>query len=182
MLSGVSCLSMTDCTSAGSYGSPTKKDLAEHWNGTRWAIQVMPIPAGALVVYLDAVSCSSAAACTAVGHYEASSGISKALAERWNGTTWTIQPTPGPRQPSSYFEMTGVSCPSATSCTAVTSSPVLAEHWNGTTWTIQPTPNLGSSDAELTWVSCWWQGNCIAVGFYQTSSGENQSLAERHAG
>ena len=47
---------------------------------------------------LDSVSCSSATACTAVGEVSPSvnaSGNHVTLAERWNGTTWVIQPTPG---------------------------------------------------------------------------------------
>jgi hypothetical protein len=185
-LSGVSCLSMTNCMAIGNYVSNSgDKTLAEHWNGARWTVEATPTPAGALVVYLMSVSCSSGA-CTAVGHYEASSGVSKALAERWNGTKWTIQPTPGPGRPSSYFEMTGVSCPSAASCTAVTSSPVLAEHWNGTTWTIQPVPlpNEAASGTRLNAVSCSSAVACTAAGDYDTQQhpADYHTLAEHWNG
>jgi hypothetical protein len=40
------------------------------------------------------VSCSAATACTAVGYV--SNGLAssdRTLAEAWNGTTWTVQPT-----------------------------------------------------------------------------------------
>jgi hypothetical protein len=56
--------------------------LAEAWNGTRWVVQTAPDPSGA--VYgsgLEAVSCSSATACVAVGSYESGSSTSEALAE-----------------------------------------------------------------------------------------------------
>jgi hypothetical protein len=41
------------------------------------------------------VSCASASACTAVGDYY-TSVTRTTLAERWNGTNWTIQGTPSP--------------------------------------------------------------------------------------
>src|SRR5579864_945137 len=43
-LSGVACTSATSCTAVGSYtnGTGTRLTLAEHWNGTSWAIQTTP--------------------------------------------------------------------------------------------------------------------------------------------
>jgi hypothetical protein len=81
------------------------------------------------------VSCASATACTAVGDYNnGTTGVT--LAERWNGSTWSIQPTPNPAgAPVSLLN--GVSCASATACTAVggynngTAGVTLAERWNG---------------------------------------------------
>jgi hypothetical protein len=59
-----------------------------------WTILPVPDPAGN--GSLNWVSCSSATACTAVGEASTSvSGNHVTLAERWNGTAWAIQPTPG---------------------------------------------------------------------------------------
>lgn len=109
--------------------------------GTGWVIQPTPIPSGTTTSHLTGVSCTSASACTAVGFYSTSSG-SRALAERWNGTSWKIQPTPSSANPEDFLLLFSVSCTSATSCTAVGSSGgrPLAERWNGTSWKIQPTP------------------------------------------
>ena len=81
------------------------------------------------------MSCTSASACTAVGYY-ASGSTYVTLAERWNGTKWSIQHTPNPTgAPGSWLD--GVSCASASTCTAVGDpnfSPpqvTLAERWNG---------------------------------------------------
>jgi len=41
--------------------------LAEHWNGSTWAIQATPNPAGAAVSMLSGISCVSSTTCTAVG-------------------------------------------------------------------------------------------------------------------
>ena len=76
-----------------------------------------------------------ASACTAVGSTSTST-TTVTLAERWNGTTWSIQTTPNPTGGSSAG-LGGVSCASATACTAAggytkgTTGVTLAEHWNG---------------------------------------------------
>src|SRR5215469_5735663 len=96
-LNGVSCSSATACTAVGfaEFGNPSKT-LAERWNGSTWAIQSTPNPAGSPSNDLWAVSCSSASACTAVGGYENSSFALVPLAERWNGSTWMAQSIPSP--------------------------------------------------------------------------------------
>ena len=135
-LAGVSCVSATACTAVGNYNNGTTRvALAEGWNGTKWSIQHTPNPAGGSEIHLLRVSCTSAAACTAVGGYS-NTTTTVALAERWNGTRWSIQHTPNPAG-GSDSTLYGVSCASATACTAVggsfngTTGVTLAERWNG---------------------------------------------------
>jgi hypothetical protein len=148
-LAGVSCTSRADCTAVGAYtnSAGVRVTLADHWNGTSWTVQSTPNPAAAKESVLSGVSCTSSTACTAVGHYRISAGVNVMLAERWNGTSWTVQSTPSPADGtgSSLF---GVSCTSSTACTAVGnyvnsagSGLTLADGWNGTSWTVQSTPN-----------------------------------------
>ena len=73
--------------------------------------------------------------------------MSLALAESRNGTMWTVQPTPSPAG-ATFSYLSGVSCTSASACTAVgyfgnSAGNILnlAEGWNGTRWTIESTPN-----------------------------------------
>ena len=68
--------------------------LAGHGGGSGGGGQ--PPPGTALQSELYGASCTSASACTAVGDYVTSTGASKTLAERWNGTAWTLQSTPNP--------------------------------------------------------------------------------------
>ena len=95
---GVSCTSGTACTAVGHYtnSAGVQVTLAEIWNGSSWAIQSTPNPSGAKNPVLNAVSCTSSTACTAVGSYTNSAGTDSTLAERRNGTSWTIQSTPAP--------------------------------------------------------------------------------------
>jgi hypothetical protein len=171
-LARVSCTSSSACVAVGDYveRSGTQVTLAEGWNGTAWAIQTTPNPAGATSSSLADVSCVSSTACTAVGNYVDSAG-SETLAERWNGAVWTIQATPDP--PSDGGDvLAGVSCTSPSTCTAVGAAGVnaddqtpLAETWNGTTWTTQTTATPdGETDSNLEAVSCASATSCTAVG------------------
>jgi hypothetical protein len=76
-----------------------------------------------------------------VGYYTDSTGGHLPLAEHWNGTAWTIQPSPSPGGSEDAI-FNAVSCASGTACTAVGSYATLdgtqftmAEGWNGTAWT-----------------------------------------------
>jgi hypothetical protein len=125
---------------------------------------------------IESVSCSSASACTAVGGYLDTAGISVTLAERWNGTTWRLQSTPNPAEdtvPAVSPELLGVSCPTAAFCEAVGSYQLggttvsMADVWNGRSWTPQSVPvPPGSDSAGLDQVSCTSARFCEAVGSY----------------
>ncbi len=190
-LSGVACSSSTACTAVGSYTSAgVRVPLAERWNGTEWSLQEPGVPSGAKGILLSGVSCSSSTACTAVGIYTNSSGVGVTLAERWNGTEWSIQSTPNPTG-AEGSSLRSVSCPSSTACTAVgtytNSSGVevpLAERWNGTEWSIQSTPSpSGAKFISLNSVSCPSSTACTAVGVYfNTSQSRDETLAERWNG
>jgi hypothetical protein len=118
--SGVSCNSSGGCTAVGDYtdSSGTQDTLAEAWDGTTWSIQTTPIPSGAEGSNLAGVSCTSTGPCTAVGSYTDSSGVKHTLAEVWDGTSWSIQTTPGPSG-GQLPTLSGVACTTANGCTAV---------------------------------------------------------------
>ena len=62
------------------------------------------------------VSCASSRSCMAVGSY-IDLGMTT-LVESWNGTKWSIVPSPS--NPDSHLAfLNGVSCTSSTSCIAV---------------------------------------------------------------
>jgi hypothetical protein len=185
----LACTSPSACTAVGHSNAG---NLAERWNGTSWSIQPAPNPAGAQFTYLNTVACVSASSCIAAGAYINSSGAFQALAERWNGSSWAIQPTP--RLPGGAMgQLSGVTCTSATGCLAVgyanpnvfnnQSPATLAERWNGSTWSIQPTPSpRGAAASELNAASCVSPSACIAVGITSNSRGTPLALAQRWNG
>jgi hypothetical protein len=188
-LDGVSCSSMSACIAVGHYvdRAGTTGTLSEAWDGNAWTVQPTPNPVGATDSELHGVSCSTAVACTAVGSSSDSGGSALTLAERWNGSSWTIQTTPNPT--GSDFMFRGVSCTTASACTAVGqytapggAAAALAEVWDGTSWTTQSTPNTPGANDSLDSVSCMSQGACTAVGHSFGFFDTRVSLAERWDG
>jgi hypothetical protein len=183
-LQGVSCASATACMAVGDSqvsGSP-EKTLTESWNGTGWTVLHSPDPATAEGNLLSGVSCASATACMAVGVSHLS-GPYETLIESWNGTGWTVLPSPNPPTAGGNL-LSGVSCTSATACTAVGYSYVsgsayrtLIESWDGTSWTVVPSRNPGVNDG-LFGVSCVSATACMAVGNTASSGGVSRSLTE----
>lgn len=107
-----------------------------------------------------------------------SRGTTATLAERWNGTRWVIQRTPGPAG-AVTSELEGVSCASVTACTgtgfatsAAGTTTTLAEGWDGTSWVIQPAPSPGGvAGSALNAISCLSATRCTAAGGFATATG-----------
>jgi hypothetical protein len=214
-LAGVSCTAPAACVAVGNELSASSDDivtLTQALNGSTWTVLTTPNPAGAIVSRLYGVSCSSPTACTAVGasiqgaHRSgaardragpgrgrtAASGapLAATLAEAWNGTTWSIQATPNPTGTAEGLDLlVGVSCQSASSCTAVGSSApggsnttaTLGEAWDGTAWSIVTIPAPTRFASALAGVSCG-SAACTTVGYFRNDSGTHQTLAEASAG
>jgi hypothetical protein len=170
---GVSCSAARACTAVDyqSGGSGGTRPVAEAWNGTRWHTQAVPLPHGSPGGILAAVSCTSPRACTATGANFSTTGPT--LAERWNGTRWRVQPTPSPANSGTSHqepELNGVSCASATACTASGAyapggkSAYFLEAWNGRRWRLVPAPHpAGFAAGALNGISCA-AARCTAVG------------------
>ncbi len=178
-LGGVSCPARRSCTAVGNLSTAsTSYTWALHGNGSSFASQSTPNETAPASVELNAVSCASSTACTAVGDYTDVMGFRRTLAEVWNGVGWSIQATPSPSN-GVDSQLNSVSCPTATACIAVgfiSSGQQLAEYWDGVGWTIQRTPD-GSAVSTLNSISCSSPTACMAIG-----SGPNGPLAERWDG
>lgn len=112
VLLGVSCARTSSCTAVG---TANNAPLAEQFSHNTWTVQTVASPAAGL---LTAVWCVSAGSCTAVGAAgkdAQSGGFASALAEHLSAGAWHRQAT---ASPSSGQRFAGVSCVSATVCTA----------------------------------------------------------------
>ena len=217
-LSAVSCTSRRACVAVGdkAFGKPgcggeaapcTFRPITEFWNGESWKLEPAALPEATVAVNpeLNAVSCSTARFCVAVGGYGLGSGCAtldegkgpcngEAIAERWDGKRWREMPTPG-----GVGALSAVSCSSSVACTAVSmgadciSSGVLcfglggavAERWNGRRWSAEATPTVAgaagfNSSPSLSGVACVSGQRCVAVGTYTQSGAtvESAPLAE----
>jgi hypothetical protein len=102
-LLGVAAVSASNAWAAGYYQSGTcvcnQRTLTEHWNGSSWTIISTPNAGTSFGDYdvLKGITAVSASNVWAVGYAgNASSPNDKALIEHWNGTSWTIVPSPNP--------------------------------------------------------------------------------------
>jgi hypothetical protein len=181
VLAGVSCVSVTACTAVGGDSNGT---LIESWNGTSWSVVRSPNADGG--GWLKGVSCVSATVCTAVGGYYFASGATDlTLIESWIGTSWSVVPSPNRGGSGIDNNLYGVSCVSATACTAVgdytSSGKTLIESWNGTSWSLTPSPRLGTANF-LYGVSCATANACTAVGYYARVNVSARTLIESRNG
>ena len=159
-LSAVTALSRNDIWVVGGFYVPARDPhaLLEHWNGSQWCIRRDPYPiTGTGSVNLRAVAAASTNDVWAVG--AAGDGLGPALIEHWNGTRWSVVPSPTIGV-NSFLE--GVTALSANDAWAVgnysTSGSgvwTLIEHWNGTRWSVIPSPHpeLGSDLYGVTAIS-----------------------------
>jgi hypothetical protein len=153
-----------------------------------WSITPTPNPAGAPASTLSAIACRTVLSCIAVGTYYTSTNQALSLAERWDGSSWTILPTPNPA--GAQAPLLGVACPAANDCIAVgaqvkTTVRALIEHWNGKVWRIVPSPlPTGANYAALQAISCTSSTECLAVGGFSlnTVTAQTQPLSERWDG
>src|SRR5260370_4063556 len=182
-LFAVACPSSSDCWAAGRYQAVNGAELNQvlNWNGAAWSLAATPDPggtSGSSVNALFGAACTLASNCWAVGYYLNGSGTQVNEALHWNGTRWSLVPTP---QPGSISEIQGVRCTSASNCWAVGayrngSGATLnqALHWNGTKWSLVSTPPPGGTTSSLNhtvlnFVGCASASNCWAVGYDSTA-------------
>jgi hypothetical protein len=174
-LNGVSCVSADACTAVGatSPDGTALRSVIEFWNGARWSVVPHPDPAAGGA--LRAVSCVSARSCMAVGFSggDGNGVFHKTLAESWNGTRWSVLPSPSPGEGGNFLN--GVSCVSPDFCTAAgeafhsgTQTTSLIESWNGSRWSVVPSPTPGTGQTLVNGVSCSAKDACNAVGSYNT--------------
>lgn len=178
-LSAVAVTSARNAWAVGKYvnSHDAIQTLIEHWNGTTWRRVPSPDPGGsAMTNELNAVAAVSASSAWAVGSYFGSGG-SKALIERWNGTTWKSARTPSLANAS----LVAVSALSARDAWAVgddtaSGNHTLTERWSGSAWRQVPTPNPGTTFDTFLGVATVAPAAVWAVGTYN-SSGPDLTLA-----
>ena len=175
------------CAGAGACQAiTTAADTVTSWDGQTWSMPV-PLPGA---TGLGAVGCGPGGYCAAVdsegdafalssdgwrataGDWGSVSSIScvdptfcmsvSGGISHWDGSQWT---TPDPQSATS--SLTGVSCPTTASCTAVDQGGQ-ALTWNGQAWgpAVRIEPGSVSADASgvpLTGISCPTVGFCVAA-------------------
>jgi hypothetical protein len=186
-LNSISCTAPDSCTAVGGFTKATEnaqeEPLAEHWDGTNWAIQPTPNPEAENGSALRGVSCTAPDACTAGGNYDYFDIDQKIFAMRWNGAKWMMETQRNPGGEHQNAE-NAVSCTSSSACTSVGSwlnleleTRPLAEGWNGAGWIRQsPSHPHGAKSTALDGVSCLSSASCATVGDWSASTQGNPTL------
>ena len=191
-LASTACVATDPCVAVGAktLSSMHNEPLVEEaFVGSGWGAASAPLPPAATSGQLFGVSCGSmgaASTCVSVGSMVTAAGI-RPLGEVRNGGTWSPSLPPVPAG-TAHAYLQGISCPSATSCTAVgaaipahsASEVPLVDTWNGHAWSLgSPAVPGGTSDSALLSVSCATASSCTAVGFAERG---NQTLVEEWNG
>ncbi len=131
-LYGLSCTGPSDCWASGSTTDDTGLAsglLMEHWDGSSWSDQSgsVPEPAPGGPAILSGISCVGTAQCWAVGSLGPFGGGGgsnfqpHAFVENWNGSSWSIAPSPNV---AALSLLNHVTCLPAVGCIAEGTSAV----------------------------------------------------------
>ncbi len=192
-LSGVACSTSTSCFAVGSSLTDAvhERTLTERWDGTSWRVVPSPSPYpdthGDLFDQLLAVACPTIRSCVAVGRAAGTGG--KTLAERWNGTKWSVVASRN-GSGATGNQLSGISCYRETHCFAVGKyltgdrRHALVERFNGTSWTVEANIEPPGTDfSQLDGISCPTMRVCFATGAKTADpSSGGSALVERWNG
>ena len=114
-LDALSCLDATQCWAVG---QANDQPLAEQFDGSTWSIVAIPGPSG--TSQLGSISCASLSFCEAVGanSLPGTQGGTTPLIETWDGSSWSIAPSPIAPVAGANAMVFNVDCYSQTSCVA----------------------------------------------------------------
>jgi hypothetical protein len=171
-LNHLKCNSASDCWAVGHFNDGQRDNaLIQHWDGFVWGIVNSPLPNGDLNDMFDGVTCSSGIDCWVVGQSQDANGGRHALSEHWNGSAWSLTPTPDGPGYSSLLQ--NVVCSSSNSCWAIgeaypQQAQTLTERWDGSVWVVIDSPNINQALREnvLNAVDCISASDCWAVGYH----------------
>jgi hypothetical protein len=157
----VSAASATDALAVGP--NPTEAAVqgpfADHWNGTAWTGMQLPAPSGTTASLLGVADLAPGDGWAVGFSTNTSTDQDQTLIEHWNGTSWSIVPSPDPAGGSTGSdELEAIAAVSPTDIWAAgddfvqgASIQLLFAHYNGTSWTaVAPPPDSSGFALGLT--------------------------------
>jgi hypothetical protein len=126
-LNGIDCVSSTACWASGAVTDSSGQAsgiLMQRWNGSTWidVSSSVPVPDGSGGAILSSIACVQPSACWAAGSYGTFGGGGgnnfqpQSFIENWNGSSWSIEPSP---TVSPISLLNSVACVAGVGCTAV---------------------------------------------------------------
>ncbi|HEX2664329.1 MAG TPA: alkaline phosphatase family protein [Candidatus Acidoferrum sp.] len=189
VLAGVSAASLNDAWAVGAYypaSSNVLATLAHHFDGNRWTAFSLP-NVGTQENVLYAVSMPTTGKAWAVGYYMSGKFVQQTLIEHFDGTVWTVVPSPSPGALQNI--LFGVAAITDSDVWAVGAEQdasglwhALTEHWDGTAWSVVSAVDAGSSGNQFYAVKALASDNVYAVGQQAGAGFPNQALVENWNG
>jgi outer membrane protein assembly factor BamB len=177
-LNDVSALSSSEVWAVGWYEGSGMGTLVERWNGTQWSVVSSPNGSG-FYNELLAVSARASDDVWAVGYQTTSGNVQHTLTLHWNGTAWSVVPSPD--GPGSNTYLYGVASIASNDAWAVGKSSTGSEdrafilHWDGTAWSMVSNP-ASSQFSALNDVVAVASNDVWAVGYQPGVSPSVQAL------
>lgn len=188
-LTGVAAASETDAWTVGAYypsSSNVLATLAEHFDGTRWTAYPLP-NVGVQENVLLGVSMPQTGSAWAVGYFINGNYLQQTLVEHFNGTVWSVIPSPSPGAEQNI--LFGVAAISDSDVWAVGGEQdasglwhTLTEHYDGSAWSVVTAGDEGSTGNQLYAVKALATNNVYAVGQQANSDFPNEALIEHWNG
>jgi hypothetical protein len=146
-LNGATAISTNDVWAVGQFRNASGffQTLTLHWNGKKWKVVASP-NVGTNSNVLSGVTAISTNDVWSVGNTTVSNGFFQTLTEHWNGTQWSIIPSPNPNMNSSVLNAVRAVSTSDVWAVGQTSTLTLIEHWNGTQWSVVKSPSPGTNN------------------------------------
>lgn len=180
ILFGVSSLPTGEAWAVGYYCYLPPHPLLVSWDGTRWKQVTVPLPAGSSSAQLFGVAAIAANDVWIVGYYQTRQAQYASLTEHWDGTKWSIVPSPG----SSQAYLWGIAAVSSNNVWAVgyILDRSLIEHWDGSNWSIVPSANPGNLANNLYGITIVDANDIWAVGAYESYGTSYRGLVQHWDG
>ena len=188
-LYGISAVSGTDVWAVGYYTSSSGDGytLIEYWNGSQWSVISSPNPSQSSN-NLYGVSATSGSSAWAAGYYSPPDGGTYTLIEQWNGSQWSVVPSPNPSQYGDILD--GISTTFSKNAwvagnyysSSQSHTHTLIEQWNGSRWRKANSPSPGGFANLLYASSALSSTDAWVVGEYLTKSQTEYTLTEHWNG
>ena len=176
VLNAVTAVSSDDVWAVGFSFTCTAllKPMALHWDGTKWSTVPTPKLNTNDNSALNGIVAFATDNVYAVGYQPATNGAVQTLIEHWDGSAWSVVPSPNGNSTGNVLTSISGTSPNDIWAVGTLTAPnievrTLALHFDGNQWTVVPTPNpVGGSSLDqnvLTSVVAVSPDDVTAVGF-----------------
>ncbi|HMA37031.1 MAG TPA: S-layer homology domain-containing protein [Chloroflexia bacterium] len=143
--------------------------------GPAWRVVTSPSPAGTQHT-LRGLAALASDNLWAAGYSGGLVGPAQTLVEHWDGSTWSL--VPSPNGSSGHTILLGIVALAPDNIWAVgqDGTQTLTIHWTGLAWTVVPSPSIAQSTNWLYGVTALAANDIWAVGYYGTTTGDSRTL------